>query len=337
MEVDGSFGEGGGQILRTAICFAMVFGIPIHVTKIRAGRKVTGLRPQHSATIKILGEICSAKVEGAEVGSTELRFFPGQVDEERGSFNLGTAASIPLVLQAVIPAVSLMGKAYDLDLVGGTDVPWSPTSDYLEKVVLPAMREVGIGFSFQVGRRGYYPNGGGTAKIHIEACKKVLALDLSKERSGPKRASLVSRCARLPVSVAERQARAASSFLERGGVDVVLRDVRLEEAVSPGSSILVSLVEAGSYLGGDSMGPEGSPPRLWGERRRRGSSPPSKLKRGWTRTSRTCSPLSSVSRSRPQPSESPSSRSTSGRACKWQDSSPRRITGSSRWETRRCS
>lgn len=119
MEVDGSFGEGGGQILRTAVCFSMVLGVPIHVTDIRAGRKIPGLRPQHSATIKILGEICSAEVKGAEVGSTELRFSPGEVETARGSFNLGTAASIPLVLQAVIPAVSLMGRSYDVELVGG--------------------------------------------------------------------------------------------------------------------------------------------------------------------------------------------------------------------------
>jgi len=107
VEVDGSFGEGGGQILRTAVCFSIALGVPIHVAKIRAGRRIPGLRPQHSATIKILGEICSARVEGAEVGSTDLRFSPGEVRGRSGSFNLGTAASIPLVLQAVIPAVSL--------------------------------------------------------------------------------------------------------------------------------------------------------------------------------------------------------------------------------------
>ena len=161
----------------------MVLGVPIHVTKIRAGRKIPGLRPQHSATIKILGEICSAEVEGAAVGSTELTFSPGEVKASRGSFNLGTAASIPLVLQAVIPAVSLMGRSYDLELVGGTDVPWSPTSDYIDRVVSPAMRAVGIGFTFKVERRGYYPNGGGRASVHVDPCERVVALELgSRER-----------------------------------------------------------------------------------------------------------------------------------------------------------
>jgi RNA 3'-phosphate cyclase len=259
VEVDGSFGEGGGQILRTAVCFSMVLGVPIHVTKIRAGRKVPGLRPQHSATIEILGEICSAKVAGATVGSTELTFSPGEVNATRGSFNLGTAASIPLVLQAAIPAISLMGRSYDMELVGGTDVPWSPTSDYIDRVVSPAMRAVGIPFAFKVERRGYYPNGGGRASVRIEPCEMVEPLELASERVEGGRPSLVSRCGELPVSVAERQARAAVSVLRARGVEVAERDVRLEDSVSPGSSLLVSLVEEGCYLGGDSIGARGKP------------------------------------------------------------------------------
>ncbi|HVC26776.1 MAG TPA: RNA 3'-terminal phosphate cyclase [Nitrososphaerales archaeon] len=261
MEVDGSFGEGGGQILRTAVSFSMVLGVPIHVTKIRAGRKIPGLRPQHSATMKILGEICSAKVEGASVGSTELSFSPGEVETSRGSFNLGTAASIPLVLQAVIPAVSLMGNSYDLELVGGTDVPWSPTSDYIDRVVAPAMRAVGIGFTFRVDKRGYYPNGGGRASVHIDPCERVAALQLASARREGEgmRPSLVSRCGDLPVSVAERQAKAAVSLLRARGVEVAQNQVRLEDSVSPGSSVLVSVAGAGCYLGGDSIGERGKP------------------------------------------------------------------------------
>jgi RNA 3'-phosphate cyclase len=259
VEVDGSYGEGGGQILRTAVSFSMVLDIPIRVTKIRAGRKVPGLRPQHAATIKILGEICSAEVEGAAVGSTELSFSPGEVVASRGSFDLGTAASIPLVLQAVIPAVSLMGRSYEIELVGGTDVPWSPTSDYLERVVAPAMKEVGIGFAFKVERRGYYPNGGGRATVHIDPCERVAALQLPSRRREGGSPSLVSRCGQLPVSVAERQAKAVVSALRARGVDVGERDVRLEDSVSPGSSALVSLTGRSCYIGGDSIGARGKP------------------------------------------------------------------------------
>jgi RNA 3'-phosphate cyclase len=256
VEVDGSYGEGGGQILREAVCFSMVLGVPIHVSKIRAGRKVPGLRPQHAATIKILGEISSAEVQGATVGSTDLKFSPGAVTKTSGSFDLGTAASIPLVLQAVIPAVSLMGRSYDLELVGGTDVPWAPTSDYIDRVLGPAMRDVGIGFTQRVERRGYYPNGGGRATVHIEPCEEVKAVKLDSKRKTTS-ASVVSRCGKLPVSVAERQAKAAAASLRSHGMQVVESVVSLEESASPGSSTLVYHASEGCYLGGDAIGARG--------------------------------------------------------------------------------
>lgn len=261
VEVDGSFGEGGGQILRTALCFSMALRVPVRITGIRSGRRVPGLRPQHSATIRILGEICSARVDGANVGSTELTFSPGEVTTKRGAFDLGTAASIPLVLQAVVPAVSLSGRSYDLELVGGTDVPWSPTSDYIERVVARAMSAAGIVFSFKVGRRGYYPAGGGTATVRVEACNRVEPLRLASKRAGPssKTVSLFSRCGRLPISVAERQASSAASFLQARGLELAEREVSREDSLSPGSSILVSLVEEGGYLGGDAIGARGKP------------------------------------------------------------------------------
>lgn len=239
----------------------MVLGVPIRVTKIRAGRKVPGLRPQHSATIGILAEICSAEVEGAQVGSTELAFRPHEVGRSRSFFDLGTAASIPLVLQAVIPAVSLMGRSYDLELVGGTDVPWAPTSDYLERVVSPALRRVGVSFSFEVKRRGYYPKGGGRVAVRIEACAEVQALRLDSENtySEGEGASIVSRCGSLPVRVAERQVESAAASLGAAGVKVAKREVSLEGSASPGSSLLVYLVRDGCYLGGDAIGARGKP------------------------------------------------------------------------------
>ena len=257
VEVDGSFGEGGGQILRTAVSFSIALGVPIHVTKIRAGRRVPGLRPQHAATIKILGDICSAKVVGARVGSTELSFSPGLVEASEQHYDLGTAASIPLVLQAVVPAVALAGGSLDLELVGGTDVPWSPTADYLVRVLEPAMKEMGIFFSCRFRRRGYYPVGGGRASVRIDPCKGVRPLQLGSPREEPGRVSVVSRCGGLPIGVAERQERAASALLRERGVEVGERLVTQEESLSQGTSVLVSEVGAGCFLGGDSIGARG--------------------------------------------------------------------------------
>src|SRR5207249_8548343 len=113
LEIDGSFGEGGGELLRTALYFSIIFNRAIHVTKIRAGRDVPGLKPQHAAVLRILADVSNGRIEkGGEVGSTELRFVPGKMDEDRSiSYDLGTAASMTLVLQAVIPAVALSGSS----------------------------------------------------------------------------------------------------------------------------------------------------------------------------------------------------------------------------------
>jgi RNA 3'-terminal phosphate cyclase (ATP) len=124
------------------------------------------------------------------------------------------------------------------------------------------MRAVGIGFTFKVERRGYYPNGGGRASVHIDPCERVVALELASERGEKEaggRPSLVSRCGELPVSVAERQARAAVSMLRARGVEVAQRDVHLEDSVSPGSSLLLSLVGEGCFIGGDSIGARTKP------------------------------------------------------------------------------
>src|SRR5207249_2364751 len=136
LEIDSSFGEGGGELLRTALYFSIIFNRAIHVTKIRAGRDAPGLKPQHAAVLRILADLSNVKIEeGGEVGSTELRFVPGKMGEKKKdgpiTYDLGTAASITLVLQAVIPAVALSGSSLRAGFIGGTDVPWSPTSDYL--------------------------------------------------------------------------------------------------------------------------------------------------------------------------------------------------------------
>jgi RNA 3'-phosphate cyclase len=253
IEIDGSFGEGGGQILRTAASFSVVLGTPIHVTKIRAGRTIPGLRPQHCATLRILAEISGGHVLGNSVGSTEVTFVPGAVESRRMSFDLQTAASIPLVLQAIIPAVALAGASMDLDLVGGTDVPWSPTFDYLERVLRPALQVTGIVFSPSVSRHGYYPSGGGMASVHIDPCKGARPVQFTGR---PEAAvlSMVSRCCKLPPHVAERQAKSASEVLRGRGIGPGKTDVITGDSLSPGSSILISLVGEGCYLGADSIG-----------------------------------------------------------------------------------
>jgi RNA 3'-terminal phosphate cyclase (ATP) len=132
LKINGAHGEGGGQIIRSAITLSCITKQPIHLENIRKNRKVSGLKPQHLTAITLLQKIANAKVIGAEIGSTELKFIPGNIENLDLDADVGTAGSIPLILQVLIPVVSISQKKLDLKIKGGTDVLWSPTIDYTQ-------------------------------------------------------------------------------------------------------------------------------------------------------------------------------------------------------------
>ena len=172
LRIDGSQGEGGGQILRTAVSLSAITGTPIEVTNIRAKRSNPGLRPQHMTGIKIIADLFHANVENLQVGAEWVMFAPSD-KFEGGSVkvDVGTAGSIPMILMAVVPAVSLSNNGVEIEITGGTDVRASPTIDYVRHVVAASYRSIGVKFSADVIRRGYYPKGGGIVKTTIEPCK----------------------------------------------------------------------------------------------------------------------------------------------------------------------
>jgi RNA 3'-phosphate cyclase len=258
LEIDGSFGEGGGQTIRVATSFSVILNKPIHVTRVRAGRRVPGLRPQHATTLRMLREICGGTLEGGSIGSTEFTFVPGRPESRSMSVDMGTAASVTLALQAIVPAISLSGSALELELIGGTDVPWSPTCDYFSAVFSESMRRIGVVFKLEVARRGYYPSGGGKVRVHIEPCRRVSGLRMDARTDDPP-ISVVSRAGMLPQRVAEQQLSSAVSQLERNGLDPEVTTTRIEESASPGSSILVSAVGGSCIMGSDSIGARGKP------------------------------------------------------------------------------
>ncbi|MDA4123039.1 MAG: RNA 3'-terminal phosphate cyclase [Thaumarchaeota archaeon] len=261
LEIDGSFGEGGGQTIRTATAFSIILNRPIHVTNVRGGRKIPGLRPQHAATLRILRDVCGATLEGGEIGSTEFSFVPGFVENiSPVSLDLGTAGSISLVLQALVPAISLSKGSLELNLTGGTDVPWSPTCDYIGGVLGPCLRRVGIPFRLRVPRRGYYPKGGGKASVEIEACDELRPLVLTSRANGESPPiAIVSRAGMLPRHVAERQASSAMTTLTKYGLEAKTTSVYSEESSSPGSSIMIGCVTDSSYIGSDAIGERNKP------------------------------------------------------------------------------
>ncbi len=257
ISIDGSQGEGGGQILRTSISLSAITGKPVEVTGIRAKRPNPGLRPQHLTGIKIVADLFHASVENLKIGAEWIRFIPSD-KFEGGSVkvDVGTAGSIPLILMTVVPAVSLSNGTLHIELVGGTDVNASPTIDYVRYVVAEAYRNIGIKFSVNVQRRGYYPKGGAIVQADVGSCNVPSTVELLNSRSvEPK---IISVCSQLPKHVAERQTASALLALEKNGINCRNYTASFETSDSPGSSILVYAVsDFGPFIGGDSIGQPG--------------------------------------------------------------------------------
>ena len=254
VKIDGSHGEGGGQILRTAISLSAISGKPIEVTNIRANRTNPGLRPQHLAGIKIIADLFHAKSENLKVGAEWIRFSPSD-KFEGGSikFDIGTAGSIPLILMTVVPAVSLSNNSLQIEVTGGTDVKASPTIDYIKHIVAKSYLSIGPKFSVDVLKRGYYPKGGGVVQCTVKPCKTPSTIELLA--TGYLEPKIISVCSQLPVHVAKRQISSALIALEKKDIRCSNYTASMETSISPGSSILVySAADFGLYVGGDSIG-----------------------------------------------------------------------------------
>lgn len=250
IKIDGSFGEGGGQIIRSAITLSAITGKPVEIENIRKNRKVPGLRPQHLLGVKILSKICQARTEGLHVNSTSLKFFPSQGLDLDLQEDIGTAGSIPLVLQVLIPAVSLMRNNLKLSIIGGTDVPWSPTSDYTKYVFSEALARIGINFTLDIKRRGYYPKGGGLVDIQIQPCKNTNPISLFERNT--KTAKILCVYSHIPKDAVEKEAHVAENILIRNGFDCEIA-INEENAIDTGFSMLIFSHDVNSITGSDGI------------------------------------------------------------------------------------
>ena len=260
--IDGSMGEGGGQILRTAIALSAVTGQPVRVVNIRAKRKNPGLRPQHLTAIRALAQITGARVRGAEVGSSEIEFWPGPIRGGVYDFNVGTAGSVSLVLQAILPALAFADSPVRVRITGGTDVKMAPTIDYMRNVFARLLLNFGYRVDIRVYRRGHYPRGGGRVEAIIENPPRRLEPTRIVERGRLLGVEGRSHAVRLPRHVAERQAKAAARVIkERLGVDPRIEIEWYEPGrdphLGPGSGIALWAAYEGSVLGSDSLGERG--------------------------------------------------------------------------------
>jgi RNA 3'-terminal phosphate cyclase (ATP) len=257
-EIDGSFGEGGGQILRTSVALSSILKKSVRIINIRARRNNPGLRPQHIAAVQAIGEMCGAEIDNLNLGADWISFKPSDRTESSLKFDVGTAGSVTLIMMAAIPASIGNGGGCEMELVGGTDVKWSPTLDYFRYVVLPAYRLIGIEVEIDVIRRGFYPKGGGIVKTRIHSTNHLDSVNLiTKSIPNP---LAISICAKLPRSVAERQMSAALNYLFEQGVGWTDMKIDVEDSISAGSSIvLYSVGDDGPFVGADTIGERGKP------------------------------------------------------------------------------
>lgn len=204
LTIDGSQGEGGGQILRTSLALSLVTGTPFRITRIRAGRKKPGLRRQHLTAVSAAAEIAHAQVTGAAIGSGELSFAPGEVVAGEYHFAVGTAGSTTLVLQTVLPALISAAGPSKLMLEGGTHNPHAPPFDFLQKTFLPIINRMGPRVAARLERPGFYPAGGGRFTVTIEPTARLAPIDLL-ERGPVGGHSAKAVVARLPRHIAERE------------------------------------------------------------------------------------------------------------------------------------
>lgn len=180
IEIDGSQGEGGGQIVRSSLALSAVTGRPIKLTKIRAGRSKPGLLRQHLTALQAAVEICQGKAHGAQIGSTSVTFEPGTIRSGDFEFQVGTAGSTSLVAQTVLPALMSATGPSTLTLDGGTHNPWAPPFDFLQRAFLPQLAKMGPQVSGELDSYGFYPAGGGRVRFTIIPSQKLKSLTLEQ-------------------------------------------------------------------------------------------------------------------------------------------------------------
>lgn len=257
LRIDGSYGEGGGQILRTALCLAAILKVPVEVFGIRSGRKNPGLQAQHLTAVKALAQISGAEVEGAILGSQTLRFSPGPLRASNFLFEVGTAGAISLVLQAILLSLAFADGVSRVTLRGGTHVPWSPPYHYLTDVLLPTLAPMGVKVAFELVRWGFYPRGGGEVRATIHPLKALQAQELT-ERGSLLRIRGLSAVANLPLSIARRQRERVLFRLKETGLDAEIELVEAK-ALGQGTALFFVAEFERTRAGFGSLGERGKP------------------------------------------------------------------------------
>ena len=263
--IDGSQGEGGGQVLRTALTLACLTGQTLQIERIRANRPKPGLRPQHLTAVHAAAAICGAKMEGDALSSSDLVFVPSRPPEPAEyvfdvaeSARHGSAGSVGLVLQTVILPLALSGGSSHLTLRGGTHVPWSPSAHYLEHVYLPTLAHMGVQVTLDLTKWGFYPAGGGELHVTITGHQGALQPLVITEPGEIHRVWGTAAVSNLPAHIPQRMANRAHNVLAESGLDARIEPRRLRGA-GPGAGISIFVECANATTGFTAYGRKGLP------------------------------------------------------------------------------
>ncbi|MDQ1278978.1 MAG: 3-terminal phosphate cyclase [Thermoproteota archaeon] len=263
--MDGSWGEGGGQILRIGVALSAVIDRPIRIYDIRAKRPSPGLRPQHETAVRAVAQITNAEVKGLEIGSSEIEFSPNRAKGGKFLFDTGTAASTSLILQSLMPTMTFASKPFQTEIRGGTNNPWAPTVDYIQEILLPTVKKMGYKGSIELEKRGFYPRGGGIVRADATPIEKLNPIIL-KESGKVTRIRGLAYSSRLPYHIVDRMAKSATKTLQDAGYPLVTIE---RENLQPGSNrcaidpgcgiILFAEFASGAMIGSDNLGRTNKP------------------------------------------------------------------------------
>ena len=238
LTLDGSQGEGGGQILRSSLALSLITGQPFRIVRIRAGRQKPGLLRQHLAAVSAAAAVGKAEVQGAALGSGELTFRPSRITPGEHRFSVGSAGSATLVAQTVLPPLLIADAPSVLHLEGGTHNPAAPPFEFLERTFLPLLGRMGPKLEADLHRPGFYPAGGGKLTLRIDPSPRLKPLHLT-ERGPVRDVRVEAMVAGLPVSIAERETATALRLLDLPDESAEVHE--LSNAYGPGNAVLVTI------------------------------------------------------------------------------------------------
>lgn len=238
IELDGATGEGGGQILRSALTLAMITGKPFRISNIRGNRPKPGLMRQHLVAVRAAAQICDAKIGELEIGARTLEFVPGKIRGGNFEFAIGTAGSCTLVLQTLLPALLFADSPSTVTLKGGTHNPMAPPAHFLQRAYLPVLAKMGANIDLQLKRFGFNPAGGGELHASVEPCAQLRKIDL-RARGDRTAGYAESFFASIPASVATRELEVVGRAMGWQEDQLLVRGLPGEQG--PGNALVLTL------------------------------------------------------------------------------------------------